>query len=162
MKNVYFQEKQASGQTKEEKTQKFMKTNFVWEIHEIVFFHELTKELQTIFLICGKERMWCGCHRFWREELRRRRIFVCCNNYNGKVFNLHSFFSSDPLQNLPSFSHSTLAFISLIFHLKKITRKSFFEAGGEESLTSFLTLHISTFVRRKCIVFKKFVILLKS
>lgn len=61
MKNVFFtgkveQEEKMSARLK--KTHKCMKTDLVWEIHEIV-----SRALQTIFLllICGKkqlERMW--------------------------------------------------------------------------------------------------------
>lgn len=58
-------------------------------------------------------------------------------------------------------SHSHTRFYFINFPSQENHTEKFFEAG-EESLTSFSTLHISTFVRRKCIVFKKFVILLKS
>lgn len=146
-----------------------MKTNFTWEIHEIVF-----RALETISSdmwerqqredvdnveetnVYGEAYVRCGFPSF------KRGIFVCCNNYNGKVltfivllrFRIH-------INCHPSFLPlpTSLNFIKFATQAK-VSLNSREGVGGK--LSSFLALHISGSVFGKVYcVSKTFIILLK-
>lgn len=90
-----------------------MKTNFALEIHEIVF-----RVLQTIFAIYVEKAAAAAILRkdvdnveetnvnvmYDVVSIPRRRIFVCCNNYNGKVETCIVSFALQISHQLPSTS----------------------------------------------------------